>query len=1400
MDLYGGGGLSSGDHAVPGDWMEDDIVMMDEGGDEPPIPESSADLPDPEDPLQEQSHPAPTGDGPAQSSMRTAFDVWHKLVEEATNVGVKNLTFVEVLHSRAVSDVLPALARIHARLHALGLPILRIHCDRARELVSAPVRRWTLDRGIITTLTTGSSFKSNGRVEAEVGATKRAVRTLISAKLCPLDHWPLAARHIGERRLRCQLQRLGWPTAPMLSFGTKAFALRKSWQERYSQWRDAREPVLIMGPDKFSSLTTTSYFVKSLNTGKFFFTDDVIEPPRDAPQHLSDLPGEASAEEPAIYLEERGETASPPPWPSIPGRRLRGKTTVPAVRSMGTIEGETVMAIGGGPRLFALSGSQSQNPQINVQVDDAPNEAMQSQLNRPMVFHYDVPEHLQQFFELEDVDGSDEESWSLGTDPDNTSASSQASTPSCQTDAAVEESGGGEKEEAPNNWDGGSCPVASNMSGQEALRTMHQNVAEYIRMEINKIDATSGEQALWLPVVSEAIGHRVALERQLRQLQVCDEAEAQRHLEQEFLVTKTISNAEVWNDLEAWRPSIEQEYQQLVHDKGAVRQVTMKELQQLSQQKGVPIELLPGKTVHTRKAQTGAYRSRAVICGNYATQTDQEVYAGGSDCTQVRTALKTASVLDWKVMGTDVRTAFLNAKRRDESKLVAMSIPSIFKRLGLASDDDVWVVEMALYGLTTSPRDWGIHRDLTLAKLTWSRVSEDGVGIKGHFEKTQDDNLWRLIETDGQGHRWCGLLCVYVDDLLFCGEEDVLRSALSAVESEWSCAAAEWATESKPLKFCGMEITVDQDKNGLHLAQSGYEQELLDRWQVSSGVDYPHFKLSEADFEPSESIDPKVLKEAQALAGGLLWLATKTRPDLAYGVSAMTRLMSRNPQKALEVGHVLLKYIKAKPGDLHYFKYFSNDGWGERAQLKAQRNQHSIEVFSDIAYAAGTAHRSVQGIAVFFAGSPIAWQSSQQPFVTHSTAEAELVSYCESLLIGRATEALLCSMWGEPLTNKNKFSRTIYGDNMAAIGLASGTTCSSWRTRHLRIRASILREAMDEECEIPGGVWRLLHLKGTELVADGLTKQLLGQAFDRFVSDLGLKRSTSSTSSTHASAAATAPVESTQNTEVDPSATVMALMTAGMLLSGADVAYEDEADTESQAIWACGAILMTLGTIYATKLAASGVKCCVRRLCGSLHWEEDRRPSSKLGPVSESGDSENEVELPKMTSSSATKRSNVSTPVEDSFERPLQPSENGAGAPISTTVRTPSGSGNAAGSMSRNIPSSSGSHGSSSRSSLSLRTQSGLTSASSRKASRQSGSAAAAERAALPTSAADGAALHTAAAESAVSAASSSAAAECVATERGDSIKNPWNLFQHDHKGLGLTSKILAKMYHDRLK
>ena len=106
-------------------------------------------------------------------------ETWKKLIEQAENVTVRQMTFVEPVISRSVKHLLPALSKVHA----LGLPIYRVRSDRAREFSSAEMQ----DRNILTTMTSGSSYKANGRVEAEMGMVKKSIRTLITAGGCTLS-------------------------------------------------------------------------------------------------------------------------------------------------------------------------------------------------------------------------------------------------------------------------------------------------------------------------------------------------------------------------------------------------------------------------------------------------------------------------------------------------------------------------------------------------------------------------------------------------------------------------------------------------------------------------------------------------------------------------------------------------------------------------------------------------------------------------------------------------------------------------------------------------------------------------------------------------------------------------------------------------------------------------------------------------------------------------------------------------------------------------------------------------------------------------------------------------------------------------------------------------------------
>ena len=299
--------------------------------------------------------------------------------------------------------------------------------------------------------------------------------------------------------------------------------------------------------------------------------------------------------------------------------------------------------------------------------------------------------------------------------------------------------------------------------------------------------------------------------------------------------------------------------------------------------------------------------------------------------------------------------------------------------------------------------------------------------------------------------------------------------------------------------------------------------------------------------------------------------------------------MTKAPVKAIQIGTTLMKYVKGNPGV--GLRYTTNvpDDWGAHGQLKVKRSDLLLEIFCDIAYSAGSGHRSVQGIVVCLGGQPICWQTSQQPFVTHSTAEAELVSYCEGLIAGKAAEALVME-----LTGVTAVMKVIYGDNIAAIGLANGTTSSSWRTRHLRIRASLLKQALDET-DAAGGQWKLIHVRGLDLVADGFTKPLFGAAFQRFVENLGMNAPFLRPEDPEIRAAQVRSHGSRERVHAG-AASAMSFLVGQTLLSEAEALEIKGEQDEADPLWIAAVVLMILGAIYAGKLAVQAGQCCMRRL------------------------------------------------------------------------------------------------------------------------------------------------------------------------------------------------------------
>ena len=116
------------------------------------------------------------------------------------------------------------------------------------------------------------------------------------------------------------------------------------------------------------------------------------------------------------------------------------------------------------------------------------------------------------------------------------------------------------------------------------------------------------------------------------------------------------------------------------------------------------------------------------------------------------------------------------------------------------------------------------------------------------------------------------------------------------------------------ITFLGIEINLDLKKRELTLHQAKYTRSLLRRFQkenlrpsntpMAEGI-----KLQKANSDPLK----EDLKSFQQKVGSLLYLATKTRPDIAFAVGNYARYMSK-PDKthfaALDrIWGYLLRYL-----------------------------------------------------------------------------------------------------------------------------------------------------------------------------------------------------------------------------------------------------------------------------------------------------------------------------------------------------------------------------------------------------------------------------------------------------------------------------------------------------------
>ena len=330
-----------------------------------------------------------------------------------------------------------------------------------------------------------------------------------------------------------------------------------------------------------------------------------------------------------------------------------------------------------------------------------------------------------------------------------------------------------------------------------------------------------------------------------------------------------------------------------------------------------------------------------------------ETSVGGACTMAVRSMLHLACQRSWRVGSIDVTGAFLQAPRRKSSCVTVTEPPSLLRAMGLTEAGEKWKVNCALYGFVESPADWSAFRDASLRKATWVWQ-----GKLHRFQASKEPHVWKLVD---QHDHVVGLMAIYVDDMLVAAEDGNLQEAFGALKRSWNCSPEEYVSKERPMRFCGYEI-VELEEEQLHIGQGSYIRDLLERHGVQGVEKTPIPAIS--DEEDEEPIDYKEVKAAQQVIGELQWLVGRSRPDLAYGVGVLARLIHRRPKYVNQLAGHMMRYLNdTKDLGLIYKK--EDDDEIEVTAFGERRNPRRIDIFCDGSFAPPhEKFRGVHGVVV----------------------------------------------------------------------------------------------------------------------------------------------------------------------------------------------------------------------------------------------------------------------------------------------------------------------------------------------------------------------------------------------------------------------------------------------------
>lgn len=120
----------------------------------------------------------------------------------------------------------------------------------------------------------------------------------------------------------------------------------------------------------------------------------------------------------------------------------------------------------------------------------------------------------------------------------------------------------------------------------------------------------------------------------------------------------------------------------------------------------------------------------------------------------------------------------------------------------------------------------------------------------------------------------------------------------------------------------------------------------------------------------------------QEIVGCLLFLETRTRPDIYVAVNLLCRQVSDPQENDLVAAKRVLRYLKGTEDFILNLSSLASDG---------------LVAFSDSDWGGDKTYRkSTSGVLLSFNGAPVLWRTTKQSCVALSASEAEFMALSEA--------------------------------------------------------------------------------------------------------------------------------------------------------------------------------------------------------------------------------------------------------------------------------------------------------------------------------------------------------------------------------------------------------------------